>query len=133
LTTGFPFDKLILIADPGVVFVQLTIYYTEDDLYLIKQVEAKAERERRSKSSVILSLIEEYFERNKRVGEILVDLGKLTEDRLQQALELQKKEGGIRTLGEILLSKRWVSEHDLERALLLQDKSRQKQKAAQVP
>lgn len=113
--------------------MQLTIYYTEEDLYLMKQVDAKAERERRSKSSVILSIIEEYFERNKRVGEILVDLGKLTEDRLQQALELQKKEGGIRTLGEILLSKRWISEHDLERALLLQDKSRQKQKAAQVP
>lgn len=113
--------------------MQLTIYYTEEDLYLMKQVNAKAERERRSKSSVILSIIEEYFERNKRVGEILVDLGKLTEDKLQQVLELQKKEGGIRTLGEILLSKRWISEHDLERALLLQDKSRQKQKAAQVP
>lgn len=113
--------------------MQLTIYYTKEDLYLIKKIDAKAERERRSKSSVILSIIEEYFERNKRVGEILIDLGKLTEDKLQQALELQKKEGDVRTLGEILLSKRWVGEHDLERALLLQDKSRQKQKETQVP
>jgi hypothetical protein len=113
--------------------MQLTIYYTKEDLYLIKKIDAKAERERRSKSSVILSIIEEYFQRNKRVGEILIDLGKLTEDKLQQALELQKKEGDVRTLGEILLSKRWVGEHDLERALLLQDKSRQKQKEAQVP
>ncbi|MCS6937103.1 MAG: hypothetical protein NZ610_00605 [Candidatus Bipolaricaulota bacterium] len=106
--------------------MQLTIYYTKDDLYLIKQIDAKAERERRSKSSVILSILEEYFERNKRLGEILVDLGKISEEKLQQALELQKKEGGTRTLGQILLSKRWITEHDLERALLLQDKSSHK-------
>lgn len=103
--------------------MQLTIYYTEADLYLIKQVEAKAERERRSKSAVILSIIEEYFQRKKRLGEILCDLGKLSPDKLKQAIEIQKKEGGARTLGEILLAKKWVSEHDLQRALMLQGKS----------
>lgn len=54
--------------------MQITIYYTKDDIPLIKQIEAKAERERRSKSAVILSIVEQYFERNKRIGEILCDL-----------------------------------------------------------
>jgi hypothetical protein len=103
--------------------MQLTIYYTEDDLYLINQVEAKAERERRSKSAVILSIVEEYFERKKRLGEILCDLGKLSPDKLTQAIEIQKKEGGSRTLGEILLAKKWVDENDLMRALILQGKA----------
>lgn len=102
--------------------MQLTIYYTKDDFYLIKQVEAKAERERRSKSAVILSIIEEYFERKKRLGEILCDLGKLSQEKLNQAIEIQKKEGGSRTLGQILLSKKWITEDDLIRALMLQGK-----------
>jgi hypothetical protein len=103
--------------------MQLTIYYTEEDLYLINQVEAKAERERRSKSAVILSIIEEYFERKKRLGEILCDLGKLSPEKLNQAIELQKKEGSSRTIGEILLAKKWVDENDLIRALMLQGKT----------
>jgi len=102
--------------------MQMTIYYTKEDLPLIRQVEAKAERERRSKSSVILSIVEEYFERNKRIGEILCDLGKLTPEKLNQALEIQKKEGGTRPLGEILLAKKWITEADLVRALMLQGK-----------
>lgn len=102
--------------------MQLTIYYTKEDLPLIRQVEAKAERERRSKSAVILSIVEEYFERNKRIGEILCDLGKLTPEKLNQALEIQKKEGGTRMLGEILLTKKWITEADLVRALMLQGK-----------
>lgn len=126
LTISFP---VVIVAPTerhlwGVIFVQLTIYYTHDDLHLIKQIEAKAERERRSKSSVILSIIEEYFERDKRLGEILVDLGKLSEDKLIQALETQKKEGNVRPLGEILLAKKLIGEHDLERALFLQGKLR---------
>lgn len=102
--------------------MQITIYYTKDDTYLIKQIEAKAERERRSKSAVILSIVEEYFERKKKLGEILCDLGKITPEKLNQAIEIQKKEGGTRTLGEILLSKKWVTEHDIMRALMLQGK-----------
>ncbi len=102
--------------------MQITIYYTKEDIPLIKQIEAKAERERRSKSAVILSIVEQYFERNKRIGEILCDLGKLTPDKLNQALEIQKKEGGSRPLGEILLAKKWITEADLVRALMLQGK-----------
>lgn len=102
--------------------MQITIYYTKDDIPLIKQIEAKAERERRSKSAVILSIVEQYFERNKRIGEILCDLGKLTPEKLNQALEIQKKEGGSRPLGEILLAKKWITEADLVRALMLQGK-----------
>ena len=102
--------------------MQITIYYTKEDIPLIKQIEAKAERERRSKSAVILSIVEQYFERNKRIGEILCDLGKITPEKLNQALEIQKKEGGSRPLGEILLAKKWITEADLVRALMLQGK-----------
>jgi metal-responsive CopG/Arc/MetJ family transcriptional regulator len=42
--------------------MQTTIYYNESDSYLINQVDAKSQRERKSRSSVILSVLEEYFE-----------------------------------------------------------------------
>ncbi|MBI1741497.1 hypothetical protein HYR54_00325 [Candidatus Acetothermia bacterium] len=51
--------------------MQLTIYYTKDDQYLLDQIDDKADAERRSKSAVILSIIEEYFEADKKLGEIL--------------------------------------------------------------
>lgn len=54
--------------------MQATIYYQERDQYLIDKVEGKANRERKSKSAVILSIIESYFEANKKICQILSDL-----------------------------------------------------------
>ena len=51
----------------------------------------------------------------RKVGEILVSQGKLTEDRLDQALELQKNDP--RDLGKILVSLGFVTPVDLGRAL----------------
>ena len=83
--------------------MQTTIYYNEEDSYLIRQVDAKSQRERKSRSSVILSILEEYFESEKRLGEILVDLGVLSHSELAKGLELQKTQFTDKLLGDILL------------------------------
>jgi len=41
--------------------MQLTLYYTEEDQWLIKKVRDKAYAERRSTSAVILDIIAEHF------------------------------------------------------------------------
>ena len=48
--------------------MQTTIYYIEEDQYLLDLVDQVARRERKSRSAVILSIIEEHFERDKRLG-----------------------------------------------------------------
>jgi len=39
--------------------MQATIYYSDEDGYLIKQADMKGQRERKSRSAVILSILEE--------------------------------------------------------------------------
>ena len=99
--------------------MQTTIYYKDEDEYLIDKVEEKATRERKSKSAVILSILEEYFEAERRVGEILNDMGAVSSDQLQDALKAQEK-GTDKRLGEILLDNDYVREIDLDRALQVQ-------------
>ncbi len=99
--------------------MQMTIYYTEDDQYLIDKIEEEAEAHRKSKSAVILTALEHYLERNRRVGEILCDMGRLQQKELQAALGMQKKAGGQK-LGEILLAEDMVRVQDLNRALAIQ-------------
>ncbi len=50
-----------------------------------------------------------------RLGDILVARGVVTEEQIQEALELQKQHG--KKLGEILIAKRWVSDQDVLAAL----------------
>jgi len=88
--------------------MQTTIYYSEEDAYLMDQVDAKGRRERRSRSAVLLSILEEYFEREKRLGEILVDLGALSHGDLAKGLDLQKKKFTQKLLGDILLEQELV-------------------------
>ncbi len=101
--------------------MQMTIYYTEEDQYLIDKVEEEAETHRKSKSAVILTALERYLEQNRRVGEILCDMGRLEPKQLQEALEKQKNQKG-RKLGEILLAEDMVRSQDLNRALAIQGK-----------
>ncbi|MCF7890491.1 hypothetical protein K9M78_04660 [Candidatus Bipolaricaulota bacterium] len=100
--------------------MQTTIYYKDEDEYLIDKVEEKANRERKSKSAVILSILEEYFEAERRIGEILNDMGAVTFDRIKDALEAQEQ-GTDKKLGEILVENDYVREVDLDRALQVQD------------
>lgn len=101
--------------------MQTTIYYRGTDQYLINKLEEMAHRERKSKSACLLSILEQYFEANNRVGEILSDLGAISSDDLRKALEKQKKEKNGKKIGEIMLEEEYVQEIDLDRALGIQN------------
>ena len=105
--------------------MQTTIYYNSEDAYLVAQVDAKGRRERKSRSAVILSILEDYFESDKRLGEILVDLGVLTHSDLSKGLELQKTQFADKLLGDILLEEEYVTREAVERALMIQDRQRE--------
>lgn len=100
----------------------MTIYYTEEDQYLIDKVEEEAESQRKSKSAVILTALERYLEQNRRLGEILCDMGRIDQDQLYDALEAQKGQQE-RKLGEILLAKEMVRNADVKRALTIQGRN----------
>jgi len=104
--------------------MQVTLYYSEEDKYLLDLVDKLALQQRKSRSAVIMSILEEYFEREKRLGEILVDLGAIDPGRVAQALKEQEKEGRRRRIGEILVEKGWVRPQDVERALVIQSRVR---------
>jgi len=105
--------------------MQTTIYYNNEDAYLISQVDAKSRRERKSRSAVILSILEDYFESDKRLGEILVDIGVLSHSNLSKGLDLQKTKFADKLLGDILLEEEYVTPEAVERALLIQDRQRE--------
>lgn len=100
--------------------MQVTIYYSDEDEYLIDLVDEEARRERKSRSAVILSILEEHFERDRRIGEILVDLGQVTPQEVEEALEVQRTMNGNRPLGEILVDKGLVDDEAVKRALTIQ-------------
>lgn len=106
--------------------MQVTLYYSEEDKYLLDLVDKLALQQRKSRSAVIMSILEEYFERDKRLGEILVDLGVLDQARVSQALAEQEAEGRKRLIGEILVEKGWVRPQDVERALIIQSRVRRR-------
>ena len=105
--------------------MQTTIYYSDEDSYLIKQVDCKGQRERKSRSAVILSILEEYFESEKRLGEILVDLGVISHSELAKGLELQKTRFTDKLLGDILLEEELAPLEAVERALIIQGRHHQ--------
>jgi len=105
--------------------MQTTIYFNSDDAYLVGQVDAKGRRERKSRSAVLLSILEDYFESDKRLGEILVDIGVISHANLCKGLDLQKSKFADKLLGDILLEEELVSPEAVERALLIQDRQRE--------
>jgi hypothetical protein len=86
----------------------------------MKQVDRKSRRERKSHSAVILCILEEYFERDKKLGQILVDLCILSETGLSTGLDLQKSKFKERLLGDILVDAGLVEERQVEDALMIQ-------------
>lgn len=105
--------------------MQTTIYYSDQDAYLLRQADAKGRRERKSRSAVILSVLEQYFEAEKKLGEILIDLGVVTHADLAKGLELQQTRFTDKLLGDILLEEEIVTPEAVERALLIQGRGRQ--------
>ncbi len=59
-------------------------------------------------------------EENKRLGEILVEMGRISEEQLVEALEVQSRPGETRMLGQILLSRGHVKPHHIHVALAKQ-------------
>ncbi|MBS3789113.1 hypothetical protein KGY79_13085 [Candidatus Bipolaricaulota bacterium] len=112
--------------------MQATIYYQEEDEYLMDKVEQKAERERRSRSAVILSIIESYFEAEKKIGEILRDLDAASTDQIEESLEEQQEDRNKEKLGRILLDKGYVREVDLDKALAIQDRTSEELKRQEL-
>lgn len=55
---------------------------------------------------------------NKKLGEILVEQGLITQSQLDRALELQKEKGGL--IGELLVELGFVSEEDIAKTLTAQ-------------
>jgi len=100
--------------------MQTTIYYRESDEYLIRKLEEMARRERKSKSACLLSLLETYFEAERRLGEILADLGVVSREDIEKSLQQQKEEGLEKKIGEIMLEAGYIKEMDLDRALDIQ-------------
>ena len=103
--------------------MQTTIYYREEDQYLMDKLEEKSSRERKSKSAIILSILEDYFESNRKVGGVLRDLGAVEASQLRTALEEQTDKEDNKRIGEILLEKGHVQEVDLDRALAIQERA----------
>jgi hypothetical protein len=100
--------------------VQSSIYYSEEDAYLIDKLGKKAMKERKSKSSCLLSILERYFESGNRIGEILTDRGLLDKEKLEAGLEKQGKGRKDKKIGEILVEEDYVREIDIDRALEVQ-------------
>jgi len=99
--------------------MQTTIYFGERDAYLISLVDRKAHKERKSRSAVIFSILEEYFERGRPVGEILVHLGLISRADLARALEAQRR-SPKKLIGEILLEMGLVDQGALDQAFEIQ-------------
>lgn len=93
------------------------MYFSDEDKYLIDLVDEKARRERKSRSAVMLSILEEYFERGKRLGELLIELGAVTPQAVEKALELQRSGASERRIGEIMAELGLVHPDTVERAL----------------
>ncbi len=106
--------------------MQTSIYHREEDKLLINAIKEKARKERKSKSAVILSILEEYFGK-KKLGEILCEIGYINDEQLDKGLEIQQKEGENKLLGEILLNENFINREELNRILFLQ-KNRNYQK-----
>ena len=103
--------------------MQTSFSYNAKDKWVLEEVWDKAYLGRKSKSAVIVEILEEYFLKGKKMGEILLSMGSLSEEQLREAIEIQKQENGSRSLGEILLQQGFVKERDLKKALAIQNRS----------
>jgi type IV pilus assembly protein PilB len=65
-------------------------------------------------------LIEKTYAQKGRLGEALVQQGKVNRDQLSEALKVQRKSGKSKPLGEVLVELGYVSGDEVERALAKQ-------------
>lgn len=98
----------------------ITLYSRKEDQWILKKVDEICVRERKSRSAVVLSILEQHFEREKKIGEIFQDMGLISLEQLQEALELQQREKKQKKLGQILKEKGMVTKKHIQKALALQ-------------
>jgi len=82
--------------------MQMTIYYNDEDVYLIDRAKQEAASSRQSLSGIILTALESFFLEDQRLGEVLVGMGRLKQANLKTALNEQKKRP-LMPLGELLV------------------------------
>ena len=70
--------------------MQVTIYDGEEDRGLVHRIEQEGRTRRMRRGTFVLSTAEDYFERGKRLGEILLDEGFIDDETLRKSLSLQK-------------------------------------------
>lgn len=63
-------------------------------------------------------MLDKVEQSKERIGELLVKNSALTRAQLEEALEIQRLEGGL--LGDILLKKNYINQHDLIKVVCLQ-------------
>ncbi|MFC2081566.1 hypothetical protein ACFLR0_00065 [Candidatus Bipolaricaulota bacterium] len=102
--------------------MQVTICLSDADEYLRRLVDKHSLMERTSRSAVILSILEEHFEKTNHIGEIVVDMGVLSDADVTEALECQANSFPSRLLGEVHISEYGVDEEAIERALVTQSR-----------
>jgi hypothetical protein len=100
--------------------MQVTIYYGSGDAHLINEVDLRADRERRSRSSVILSILGDHFERRTQLGSILLELEALEKADLGRALRLQETLQDGTRLGELLVREGFVEPQAVDLGLAIQ-------------
>jgi len=103
--------------------MQTSIFYKEEDRYIFEKVERLAKTRRRSKSAMVLAILERYFEGEMKIGEILQDIKAVTAAELRESLRIQEQNHFKKHLGRIMLEQNFIDENQLERALGIQKAS----------
>jgi len=57
---------------------------------------------------------------NKQLGELLIDLGVISQQQLEKALAFQKQKGGLVLIGEVFVELGYAKEEDIAQALTVQ-------------
>lgn len=72
--------------------MQITIYYAEEDQWLMEEIERRAIAGRQSRSALILSILEKDVVGGKSIPQILNDFGVLNKDEADQLEGLEEAE-----------------------------------------
>jgi len=67
-------------------------------------------------------LLVEHFKKERKLGEILYSITSLSNEQLDRALEIQKKEKKRKLLGEILVDEGFIEEKEMRKSLSIQKK-----------
>lgn len=104
--------------------MMISVYYRKDNEWLLDRIEEICTVERRSRSTVIWSILEHYFEQERKIGEILQGMGLVSLEELQIALEDRKKEKIPKRIGQLLKQRGIVNKKDIQNAVDIQNRTK---------